>query len=392
MSRDPTLKRYIPYAVGLGLLLVGGLVAFAILYKPYDVPEYAEIDTSESAFLIPMEGESLDQSAFPSVQFLQEKKVAAKRVQIVHRWNKTGFLPAQGHWISTVRLVKVDRRPVTRIWTKAPSSGTSAKDEAIAAESKDSVNFTMGVSCTANIPEEMAAAFLYTYPSKSLSEMMDMEVRARVQQVIAEESAKYDLEQMKAKKNDIMKAVREDVTTFFKERGIQITTVAMLGGLTFENPEIQKAIDDAVKATQLKVAAENKREAQEVENKTLKLAAEGKAAAARLEAAGHAESEAVRAEAQAKLKLKVAEAEAEGLRKLAAARAEEARLAQDAPSAYVQLRALEAELQRWKQWDGKYPAYWLNLGGSSVPNVMLPLPALPAPDATKSAARAEEKK
>src|SRR5262245_38738512 len=391
MRNEPNFKRYVPYAVGLGLLPVGGLVAFALLYKPYDVPEYAEIDTSESAFLIPMAGDSLDQSAVPSVPFLQERKVAAKRVQIVHRWNKTGFLPAQGHWISTVRLVKVDRRPVTRIWTKAPSSGTSAKDEAIAAESKDSVNFTMGVSCTANIPEEMAAVFLYTYPSKSLSEMMDMEVRARVQQMVAEESAKFDLEQMKAKKNEIMKVVREDVTTFFKDRGIQITTIAMLGGLTFENPEIQKAIDDAVKASQLKVAAENKREAQEVENKTLRLAAEGKAAAAKLEAAGLAETEGVKAEAMAKARLRAAEAEAEGLRKLAAARAEEARLAQEAPSAYVQLRALEAELQRWKRWDGKYPDYWLNFGGATAPNTMLALPPLPGPDTSRTV-RTEEKK
>jgi len=384
-------KKYIPYAVGLGLVFVGGLVAFAILYKPYDVPEYAEIDTSESAFLIPMEGDTLDQSAFPSVQFLQERKVAAKRVQITHRWNKTGFLPAQGHWITTVRLVKVDRRPVTRIWTKTASSGTSAKDEAIAAESKDSVNFTIGVSCTANIPEEMAAAFLYTYPSKSLSDMMDMEVRARVQQVVAEEAAKYDLDQMKGKKNEMMKAVREDVTTFFKDRGIQITTIAMLGGLTYENPEIQKAIDDAVKASQLKVAAENKREAQEVENKTLRLAAEGKAAAAKLEAAGLAETEGVKAEAMAKARLRAAEAEAEGLRKLAAARAEEARLAQEAPSAYVQLRALEAELQRWKRWDGKYPDYWLNFGGATAPNTMLALPPLPGPDTSRTV-RTEEKK
>src|SRR5437763_13380234 len=99
--------------------------------KPYDRPEYVEIDTSESAFLIPLEGDTSNQAAFQSVQFLEQKKVAAKRIQISHRWNQTGYLPGQGEWIPAVRLVKVDRRPVTREWTRSAQSGTSAKNESI---------------------------------------------------------------------------------------------------------------------------------------------------------------------------------------------------------------------------------------------------------------------
>src|SRR5262245_40822602 len=173
----------IPFAVGVGVLFI----------KPYDVPEFVEVDSSESAFLIPLEGDTANQAAFHSVKFLEEKKVAAKRVQITHRWNRTGFLPASGRWIGTVRVIKVDRRPITREWTKSHGSGTYTKDEAIAAESKDSVNFSMGISCTAHIPEEMAALFLYSYPSKSLADMMDMEVRARLHQIIAEEAGTHSL-------------------------------------------------------------------------------------------------------------------------------------------------------------------------------------------------------
>ena len=101
--------------------------------------------------------------------------------------------------------------------------------------------------------------------------------------------------------------------------------------------------------------------------------------------------EIARAEAQFKVKLKGAEAEAEGIRKIAAARGEEAKLAQESPSAYLQIKTLEAELQRWKQWDGKYPAYWLNMGGTNAPSVLMPLPTLPAPDSTKTV-RVDEKK
>src|SRR5438270_602515 len=84
-------------------------------------------------------------------------------------------VPRSGHWIATVRLIKVARRPVTREWTKSHNTGTKPRDEAISAESRDSIGFSIGVGCTANIPEELAAMYLYSYPSKSLAEMMDGE-------------------------------------------------------------------------------------------------------------------------------------------------------------------------------------------------------------------------
>ncbi len=373
-------------AVGVALLVTVGLV----FVKPYDVPEFVEIDSSESAFLIPLEGNAENQAAFHSVKYLEEKKVAAKRVQITHRWSPTGFAPQSGHWIPTVRLIKVDRRPVTREWTKSPKSGSTPRDEAVAAESRDSVGFSLGVGCTANVPEEMAAIYLYSYPSKSLSEMMDSEVRARIHQVVAEEAGKYDLFDLPAKKNDIMKAVREDVVPFFKKKGIEITTLAMLGGLTFDNPEIQRAIDDAAKAAQLKVAAEAKRAAQEVENKTLLLAAEGKAAAAKRDAQSKVEVELARAEGEAKLKLLTAQAEADAMRKVADAKAYEAQKANEQPETYLRLRQLEAETQRWKQWDGRYPAYFLQPGNGSAPSLGIMLPSL-ASEALRTA-RTEEKK
>src|ERR1041385_4386876 len=146
------------------ILAVGGV----LFIRPYDVPEFVEVDSSESAFLIPLEGDTANQSAFRSVQFLEEKKVATKRVQITHRWRQLGYMPRTGMYVGTVRLVKVDRRPITREWTRSAKSGTSPKDEAISAESRDSVNFTLGVGVTAYIPEESAAVFLYSYPSKSL--------------------------------------------------------------------------------------------------------------------------------------------------------------------------------------------------------------------------------
>ena len=402
-------------SIALAILLVPAALFGVLFIKPFDVPEFVDVDSSESAFLIPLEGDTANQAAFHSVKFLEEKKIAAKRVQITHRWSRTGFLPAQGKWIPMVRLIKVDRKPITREWTRSHQTGTSARDEAISAESIDSVNFTLGVSCTAHIPEDMAAEFLYSYPSKSLADMMDMEVRPRIHQIIAEEAGLYSLFDLPTKKNDIMKMVREDVIPFFKKKGIEITTLAMLGGLNFENAEIQRAIDDAAKAAQLKVAAEakraaveieeatkahqlklvaeSKRVAQEIDNKTQLLMVEGKAAVAKREMESKMEIERIRMDADAQLKVRAAEVQAETIRKLADAKTYEAQKAGEHGDIYVRLRSLEAEAERWKVWDGKFPTTMMQLGqsasGSLSPTLLLP--PLPGGDAVKTS-RVEGKK
>ena len=160
----------------------------------------------------------------------------------------------------------MNRSPVTREWTmpQGPAqNGTVARglvDKAIWIESADSVGFSMGFTCTAFIAEDDAAKFLYWYPSGSLANVMDSEVRGRIQQVAAEVAAKYPLDQLRAKKQEIADGVKRDVTNFFALRGVTVTTVGMFGGMTYENPAIQKAIDETFIAQQLKVVAEAKKE------------------------------------------------------------------------------------------------------------------------------------
>jgi SPFH domain / Band 7 family len=374
--------------VGLGII---GLVLARTVVRPYDVPEFQEIDTSDSAFLIPLEGDTNKQQIFPSEEYLNKQKIAAKRVQIPHQWQQTGFFPGNGKYVPTLRMVKVDRKPVTREWTRAKSNGTSAKDEAVSAESKDSINFTVGIACTANIPEDLAATFLYTYPSSSLADVMDGEIRARIQQVFAEEAARHPFSEMLGQKTEMMDAVRTDVIPFFEKRGIKISTVGMLGGLQFENVEIQKAIDDAVKSQQQKIVAEAKRAAQEIENVRIKMEAqafadaeilksetqaklqrlaalaevEAQASRAKAEAEAkklvaqlEAEAESIKAESQAKAKLKVAEAEADAMKKQAEVRLFEAEQAMQTGTEEILMRFRQIELEsaRWKQWNGTIPS------------------------------------
>jgi len=310
--------------------------------------------------VIPLEGDSKQQAKFQSEDYLKQRKVAAKRVQITHRWSQEGRLENDGRWIATVRLVKVNRSPVTREWTteQAPSaSGSRRNDKAIWIESGDSVGFSMGFNCTAFIAEDDAAKFLYWYPSGSLADVMDHEIRGRIQQVGAEVAAKYPLDALRSRKQEIVDAVKKDVTTFFQSRGVTVTTVGMFGGMTYENPEIQKSIDATFIAQQLKVVSEAKFEAQKKENERIELEANAVAEKARREAMGIADA-----------KKTAAEAEAESIRKVNQALNE----AQQSPMLF-QLKQLEVEKARVEKWDGRYPTWFMGASGNS-PNLLLQVP------------------
>src|SRR5690606_15037765 len=98
--------------------------------------------------------------------------VASKRVQIPRREVKTGRMYWKIEYIDTVAVVKVDRSPETREWTG---------DLSIKSESKDSIKFSQGVSATSSILPEDTAKFLYTYKGKTLADIMDKEIRNRLE-------------------------------------------------------------------------------------------------------------------------------------------------------------------------------------------------------------------
>lgn len=321
------------------------------------MPEYVEIDTSDTGFLIPLEGDSTQQAQFESVDYLQARKVAAKRIQITHRWSQEGRRLNTGRWLPAVRLVKVNRSPLTREWTAEGKH--TAGDKAIWIESADSVGFSMGFTCTAFIDEKDAATFLYWYPSGSLATVMDSEMRGRIQQTAAEVAARYPLDGLRSRKQEIADAVKKDVTAFFTLRGISVTTVGMFGGMTYENPAIQKSIDETVIAQQLKVVSEAKYEAQARENDRIELEAKATGERYRLEAKGRSDARLAEAEAEAMASLAKAKAESEGIRLVNDA------IAGSNPM-LIQMRQLDVEKARNERWNGAFPQMMLGTN----PNVL----------------------
>lgn len=268
------------------LIVVFALMAFCLC--ACSRREVHTIEANQTAFLIPLKGNTANQASFESEELLNEAKVAAKQVSITYTREKVG--PMERQWIADNMLIIVDRTPVTREWADTANIGTSTSNQAIYAESKESIGFSVGMNCSAQIyTEQDAVKFLYSYNNKSLADIMDSEIRARVESDFVEICAKYTMAEILTEKQAIMDYVRNDVTSYFADRGITITVLGMKDGIQYDDPSVQSAINAAF-------VANRESEAQAVKNQTKIDAAKADADAMLIKANAEAEANKVMSE------------------------------------------------------------------------------------------------
>ena len=268
----------------LVVLMLVMVMALTGCRKPYDKPEFVTIEASQTAFLIPLIGDTSDQGAFESEELLLEAKVATKEIQIPHRWVQTGRQNWNGEWRPSATLIVVERKPVSRSWNSGTSTDTSTS--AIFGETSDAIGIYVGMNCTAMIEEKDAAKFLYRYNNTPLETIIDTDIKKMVEDRFNLETAKYTSTELSSKKGEIMEAVKAYVIDYFKDYGITITVLGMKEGISYENPAIQAAIDEKFASEQQLVIQQNKNEANiakaEAEAQALILAAEAQAEANRV--------------------------------------------------------------------------------------------------------------
>ena len=296
----------------IALMIV--MMAFALTATgclgPAKLPRYVEVDSNETAFVVPMEGDTESQGKFESVAFLESKKVASKRIYLPLKKIKTGRMWFDYKWEPTVRVIKVDRSPITMTWEDK---------DGIQVESKDSIGFNVGVNISAYVLEEDTAKFLYKYPSANMSHVVSSFIKSSATEILSREFAKYTLDEGRVKKGEIVGIAKIELQKKFKDFGITINTFGLVGGLTYENPAIQTAIDKNFITEREKQNATN---------------------------LADAETEKARG--------KVMKAKGEKEAAIEFAKAEEARKKQ----AEVDIRMMEAEARlAWaKNWNGQLPA------------------------------------
>lgn len=248
---------------------------------PPKVEKFVEVKPNETAFVVPAEGATKNgQKQLLSIEYLESKKVAAKRISIPQRKAKTGRWWFSYKWIPTVKVIKVSRTPETREWTGGASTGTSKKDQALWVESKDSIGFGAGVNVTAKVVEEDTALFLYQFAGEPLAKIMDTTVRGYINSVLSRKFAEYDLEDGRAQKNIIFDGVYASAVEHFKKQGITIPNLGLAEGLVYEDPEIQEAINNKFTAEmQIQIAQQEKLAQDEVNKKIVAIATADKDAA-----------------------------------------------------------------------------------------------------------------
>ena len=267
------------------LVIVMCCTMFTGCRRPYDKPEFVTIEASQTAFLIPLVGDTSQQGAFESEELLLDAKVATKEIQIPHRWVQTGRRAWRGEWRASATLIVVERKPVSRSWESGDSTATSS-NKAIFGETSDNIGIYVGMNCTAMIEEKDAAKFLYRYNNTPLETIIDTDIKKMVEDRFNVETAKYASTELGAKKGEIMEAVKNYVVDYFKDYGITITVLGLKEGISFENDAIQKAIDKKFESEQELVIQQNKNEANlakaEAEAEALIIAAEAEAEANRI--------------------------------------------------------------------------------------------------------------
>ena len=283
------IKRLIP----LTFILVIMVCALVGCIKPYDTPEFVTIEPSQTAFLVPLVGDSSNQASFESEEMLLQAKVATKEIQIPHRWVQTGRRNWMGEYRATATLIVVERKPVSRSWESGDSSAASA-NKAIFGETSDAIGIYVGMNCTAMIEEQDAAKFLYRYNNTPLETIIDTDIKKMVEDEFNRATSQYKSTELHTNKAAIIETVKTNVTAYFKEYGITITVLGIKEGFSFENPEIQEALDAKFASEQDLVIQQNKNEAAlakaEAEAEAIIIAARAEAEALRIAAEAEAEA------------------------------------------------------------------------------------------------------
>lgn len=328
---------------GLTVLLLLSVLPLSGCRKPYEPVHLETISPSEEGFLIPYIGDGKKQASTNNEEYLKANLVPTKQVRIPQQWIQTGYddFGWSGHWEDSAKLIKVDKSPVTREWTADPNSGTSNKNEAVWVMTSDQVEFSTGWTCTARIQSrDDAVRFLHNYPAGGLKDVMDTEVRSKLQAVFGLEVTDLPMETLRTKATPhILKTVAA-VTDFFKERGITITNLGITGGFVYKDPEIMKTMVKVFTAEQEKSIAAAANAAQTEKNKQILSEADCKA--------------------QSVTKQK--QAEADGVKTIADAKAYEISKAKEDLKTYIELKRLEIELAKLQKWDGKFPQTYMGKG------------------------------
>ena len=197
------MKRKLIKLAMVMFMMVLMCLSFTSCRRPYDKPEFVTITPSQTAFLVPLVGDTSNQASFESEEMLENAKVATKEIQIPHRWVQTGRHDWNGEYRASATLIIVERKPVSRSWESGDSAAESS-NKAIFGETSDAIGVYVGMNCTAMIEEADATKFLYRYNNTPLETIIDTDIKKMVEDQFNMETAKYTSTDLLKNKENII--------------------------------------------------------------------------------------------------------------------------------------------------------------------------------------------
>ncbi len=305
--------------------------AFVTGCKPVKVLDIKEVKPNETAWAIPLDGSAQDgQVKFNSVGFLDQKKVAMKRIMIDKVERSVGRFWFDIEWIPAVRVITVDRSLVTREWTDNDKTGSSAKRDGIPVNTRDNIALTIGLTVTASIEEDEASTYLYYHGEKPLSEVTDVNIRSFAVAELNRQVSAMTLTEFQQRQTEIYTKLFADTASYYKTKGVTIQYLGNAEGWHFAHKEIQDSINRSFTAQQDNRTAEMEQQAQKTRNQTMVL----------------------NQETANQVKILAAQAEADSARKLM----EVKEAAEFQNRLQVALLAAQAQMKMATTWDGKMPS------------------------------------
>lgn len=259
-----------------------GLIALLLATgcKPVKVLDIREIKPNETAWAIPLDASAdTGQVKFNSVDFLNQKKVAAKRIMIDKVERNIGRMYWDIEWIPAIRVIAIDRSLVTREWTADDKSGTSANDQGIHVNTMDNIKLDIGITITVNINEDDASTYLYYHGERPLADVTDQNIRSFVTKSLSQKVSSMNLADFQGHQAEIYNQLSAEVTAECKSKGITVQSIGNAKGWNFTDPKIQDSINASYIAQQDNKTAEMEQNAQKTRNQTKILIATAQAQA-----------------------------------------------------------------------------------------------------------------
>lgn len=264
----------------LVLTLAASMLA-SVGCAPVKLLDVKEIQPNSTAWVIPLDAASQSgQAKFNSVDFLNQRKVAAKRVMIDKVSRSTGRMWWDLEWIPAVRVITVDRGLITREWTDNTSTGTTSSKQGIPVNTKDNIGLTIGLTITVSIDEEDASTYLYYHGEKPLSQVTDENIRSYAVAELNKAVSSMELTDFQQHQSAIYTSLFTNAVAVFKEKGIKVQYLGNAEGWHFSNQSIQDSINKSFIAQQDNKTAEMEQVATKTRNATLVLNAQAQVEAA----------------------------------------------------------------------------------------------------------------